>query len=150
MPNFTTLDMSGSQPTNLTLDKALKILKSYDCVRETDPETFVEPEQVRKSLLLITSLSSSENLGICADDSQQGFAALASYLTALGYQSDFDRDKFPESSEPVYLKFNTQKMSYYLDGYTGKYRGVLVSCQSEDDLIAGTYGHFPLDLFLNN
>ncbi len=41
-------------------------------------------------------------------------------------------------------------MSYYLDQYTGEYRGVLVSCQSEDDLIAGTYGHFPLDLFLNN
>ena len=40
-------------------------------------------------------------------------------------------------------------MSYYLDDYIGKYRGVLVSCQSEDDKIVGTYGHFPLDLFSN-
>jgi hypothetical protein len=142
--------MSASQPTNLTLDRALKILKSYDCVQVTNTEALVEPEQLRNSLLLITSLSSSKNLGICADDSQQGFAALASYLAALGYQINFEQENVLESSEPVYLKFNTQKMSYYLNKYTGKYRGVLVSCQSEDDLIAGTYGHFPLSLFMNS
>ena len=38
-------------------------------------------------------------------------------------------------------------MSYYSSEYTGEYRGVLVSYQSEDNLIAGTYGHFPLNLF---
>jgi hypothetical protein len=142
--------MSASQSTNLTLDKALKILRSYDCNEGINNDKLVELEKLRKSLLLITSLSSSKNLGICADDSQQGFAALASYLAAFGYQSHFDREIISQSSEPVYLKFNTQKMSYYLDKYTGKYRGVLVSCQSEDDSIAGTYGHFPLDLFMNN
>lgn len=142
--------MSASQPTDLTLDQALKILKSYDCVQVASTEALVELEQLRNSLLLVMSLSSSQNLGVCADDSQQGFAALASYLEAFGYQSNFEQEKLSQSSEPVYLKFSTQKMSYYSDKYTGKYRGVLVSCQSEDDLIAGTYGHFPLDLFLNN
>ncbi|MEO0012394.1 MAG: hypothetical protein RLZZ535_783 [Cyanobacteriota bacterium] len=142
--------MSTSQPTDLTLDKALKILKSYDCAQVTNTELLIEPVQLRKSLLLVTSLSSSQNLGICADDSQQGFSALASYLEAFGYQSSLEQEKIAQSSEPVYLKFSTQKMSYYSDKYTGEYRGVLVACQSEDDLIAGTYGHFPLDLFMND
>ncbi|MDJ0568295.1 MAG: DUF1824 family protein [Pleurocapsa sp. MO_192.B19] len=158
--------MSVSQPTDLTLDKALKILKSYDCAQVTNTELLIEPEQLRNSLLLVTSLASSQNLGICADNFQQGFSALASYLEAFGYQhargissgnpsisahqSNLELENISQSSEPVYLKFSTQKMSYYSDKYTGEYRGVLVSCQSEDDLIAGTYGHFPLDLFMND
>ena len=141
--------MSASQSTNLTVDEALKILKLYSCVQVTNTELLAEPEQLRQALLLITSLSQSENLGVCADNSQQGFTALASYLKALGYQSNFEQVNVSQSSEPVYLKFNTQKMSYYLDKYIGSYRGVLVSCQSEDDKIVGTYGHFPLDLFMN-
>jgi len=47
----------------------------------------------------------------------------------------------------VYIKYNTQRQASYLDSYTGTYRGVLVSCQSENDQLVGTYGHFPLDLF---
>lgn len=142
--------MSASQPTDLTPYRALKILKSYDCAQVTNTEPLIELEQLRNSLLLVTSLSSSQNLGICADNFQQGFSALASYLEAFGYQSNLEQENISQSSEPVYLKFSTQKMSYYFDKYTGEYRGVLVSCQSEDDLIAGTYGHFPLDLFMNN
>ncbi len=134
---------------SLTTDRALKILKSYDCTQTTDTISLAEKEQLRDCLLLIVSLSESENIGICADNSQQGFTALASYLQAFGYPSNFQAIDVSQSSEPVYIKFNTQKMSYYLDKYTGKYRGVLVSCQSEDD-IAGTYGHFPLDLFIDN
>ncbi len=139
--------MSASQRNNLTLDQALKILKSYDCVQVTNNQPLIELDQLRDSLVLITSLSSSINLGICADNSQQAFVTLASYLKALDYQTNLEKDKLAQSSEPVYLKFNTQKMSYYVDKYTQEYRGVLVSCQSEDDLIAGVYGHLPLDLF---
>ena len=158
--------MSASQPPALTLDKALKIVKSYDCAQVTNTFSSIEPEKLRKSLLFVTSLSSSQNLGICADDFQQGFAALASYLEAFGYQnargisssfpsisahqSNLEQENISIGSEPVYLKFSTQKMSYYSKKYMGEYRGVLVSIQSEDDLIAGTYGHFPLDLFMNN
>ena len=141
--------MSASQPSDLTLDKALKIVKSYDCAKPTNTEVLAEPEQLRNSLLLVTSLSSSQNLGICADNFQQGFATLVNYLTAFGYEINLEQN-VSISSEPVYLKFSTQKMSYYSKKYTGEYRGVLVSCQSEDDLIAGTYGHFPLDLFINS
>ncbi|MGL5033413.1 MAG: DUF1824 family protein, partial [Microcystaceae cyanobacterium] len=53
----------------------------------------------------------------------------------------------PEIEGPVYLKFNTKKMSHYLDTYDGSYRGVLISCQMEDDNLTGTYGYFPLNLF---
>jgi len=142
--------MPASRPSDLTLDKALKIVKSYDCGKPTDTSSSIEPEELRNSLLLVTSLSDSQNLGICASDFQQGFVALTSYLQAFGYQINLEQDNVSQSSEPVYLKFSTQKMSYYSKGYTGEYRGVLVSYQSEDDLIAGTYGHFPLNLFLNN
>ena len=141
---------SASQPTNLAIDKALKILQSYDCARTTQAKPAVELEELRNSLLLIANLASSKNLGICADNAQQGFAVLTSYLAAFGHQSNFAQENIPQSSEPVYLKFNTQKMSYYIDKYKGKYLGVLVSCQSEDDLIVGTYGHFPLNLFMDN
>jgi hypothetical protein len=106
--------MSASKPTNLTLDKALQILKSYDCGGVTNTEPSIEVEQLRNSLLSISNLASSKNLGICADNSQQAFTALTSYLTALGYHSNFDLENIARSSEPVYLKFNTQKMSYYL------------------------------------
>ena len=142
--------MSASQPPDLTLDKALEVVKSYDCGKPTNTSSSIELEQLRNSLLLVTSLSSSQNLGICADDFQQGFAALTSYLEAFGYQSNLEQDKANQSLSPIYLKFSTQKMSYYSSKYTGEYRGVLVSYQSENDLIAGTYGHFPLDLFLNS
>lgn len=143
--------MSAPQPPDLTLDKALKIVKSYDdSIQLTNTEPLAELEQLRNSLLLVTSLSSSQNLGVCALDFQQGFSALVSYLKAFGYQINLEQDKANQSLSPVYLKFSTQKMSYYSNKYTGKYRGVLISIQSEDDSIAGTYGHFPLDLFLNS
>ncbi len=143
--------MSASQPPDLTLGLALKIVKSYDdSIQITNTEPLAELEELRNSLLLIASLSSSLNLGICADNFQQGFATLASYLEAFGYQINLEQDEASQSLSPIYLKFSTQKMSYYSNKYTGKYRGVLISYQSEDDSVAGTYGHFPLDLFLNN
>ena len=143
--------MSASQPPDLTLGLALKIVKSYDdSIQITNTEPLAELKELRNSLLLIASLSSSQNLGICATDFQQGFSALVSYLEAFGYQINLEQDKANQSLSPVYLKFSTQKMSYYSNKYTGKYRGVLISYQSEDDSIAGTYGHFPLDLFLNS
>jgi len=143
--------MSASQPADLTLDRASKILKSYDdSIQVINTKPLAELDELRNSLLLVANLSTSQNLGICASDFQQGFSALTSYLEAFGYQINLEQDKANQSHEPVYLKFSTQKMSYYSSEYTGEYRGVLVSYQSEDDLIAGTYGHFPLNLFLNN
>jgi hypothetical protein len=138
------------QSTNLTVEEALKILKEYSCVQLKTAEAKTDREQLRQALLLLTGLSEYNNLGICADNATEGFAALSSYLKALGYDANFEPASIPETQGAVYLKFNTQKMSYYLDSYTGSYRGVLVSCQSENDTLVGTYGHFPLDLFRNS
>jgi hypothetical protein len=139
--------MSIPPTTHLTKQEALKILQEYSCIQVKTADSEEEKERLRQALLFIVGLSDSENLGICADNAGQGFEALSSYLNALGYEATFELAPLPASSDPVYLKFNTYKMSYFLDSYGGDYRGVLVACQSEDDMIAGTYGYFPLNLF---
>lgn len=133
--------------TNLSVKEAQKILNAFSCTAQAiSPES--EKVLIRQALLLLTSLSEYQNLGICADDAAQGFVALKTYLKALGYETPLNQTEFTSFVGPVYIKFNTQRKSYYLDSYTGKYRGVLVSCQSlEDESINGTYGHLPLDLF---
>ena len=139
--------MNTQNPTNLTVQEAQEILEDFSCV-DTKSVSESEKALLRQSLLLLTSSSDYQNLGICADTAEQGFLALATYLKALGYEANFERDDISSSISPVYIKFNTQRESYYLDSYRGKYRGVLVSCQSlQDESINGTYGHLPLNLF---
>lgn len=133
---------------SLTVAAALKLLKLFSCTETKSVDSDAEKTRLREALLLIVNLADYQNLGICADNPAQAFQALASYLQALGYKIPLDPAEIPSHSNPVYLKFNSQKMSYYLDDYTGKYRGVLVSCQSsESEELNGTYGHLPLDLF---
>ncbi len=109
-----------------------------------------EKDLIRQALLLLTSKCDYQNLGICADSTAQGFLALETYLRALGYEATLERADISSLVGPVYIKFNTQRESCYLDSYTGKYRGVLVSCQSsQDESINGTYGHLPLELFVS-
>lgn len=132
---------------NMTLEEAMKMLKAYSCTEPKKIETEEDRKQLRQAIRLITNLSEYENLGVCADNAQQGFQALSNYLKALGYTVNFNLDNEPRIQKPVYIKYNTQKQTHYLHPYTGSYRGILISCQSEDDQIVGTYGHFPLDLF---
>lgn len=140
--------MSTENLTNLNIEAALKLLKAFSCIETHTIDTESAKVELRQALLTIVDLSDTQNLGICAENAAEGFTALASYLQALGYKPPFDTADIPSTDDPVYIKFNTQRMSHYLDSYTGKYRGVLVSCQSSDyDEINGTYGHFPLDLF---
>lgn len=141
--------MSIPNPTHLlTVEQALKLLGEFSCTETKSVDSAAEKAQLRQALLLITRLSDYQNLGVCADTVQQGLLALETYLKALGYNFPLDTTGVNASIAPVYIKFNTLKGSYYLDTYTGKYRGVLVSCQSsESEAINGTYGHFPLDLF---
>ncbi|NET88990.1 MAG: DUF1824 family protein [Kamptonema sp. SIO1D9] len=139
--------MSIEDEIGFTVKEARKILDRFSCTQVKEVESVAEKKQLREALLLISGLSESENLGVCADNSQQGFAALSSYLQAMGYQSNFDSAAITPVEKPVYIKYNTQKKAYYLDSYTGEYRGVLVSCQSEDDRVNGVYGHLPLNLF---
>lgn len=141
--------MTSSQ-NQLTVNEALTLLQEYSCVQMKVVEFESDHNLLRQAIKLVTSCADHENLGICADNLSQGLEALESYLKALGYTSQLEKleiDLAAESKEPVYIKFNTQTMSYYIDSYQGSYRGVLISCQSEDDTLVGTYGHFPLDLF---
>jgi len=141
--------MYTQNSNNLTVEEAQKILGNFSCMDTKSVDSESEKALIRQALLLITSESDYQNLGICADSAAQGFLALETYLHALGYAAKLDRSDITSFVGSVYIKFNTQRESYYLDSYTGKYRGVLVSCQSsEDESINGTYGHLPLDLFV--
>jgi hypothetical protein len=132
---------------SMTVEQALAILKIYSCLEVKLVESEADKKELQTAIKQIVDLSEYENLGICADSLELAFRGLSSYLKALGYENALDMASLPPQEKAVYLKFNTQKNSHYLDSYDGDYRGVLISCQSEDDNISGTYGYFPLDLF---
>ena len=135
--------MSAQNSTHLTLENAQNILKDFNCI-ETKTVTAAEKAFIREALLLITSFSDYQILGICADTTEQGILALKTYSAALGYEAI---DLTPVEGA-VYIKFNSQTRLCYLDSYSGNYRGVLVSCQSPQyGSINEMYGHLPLDLF---
>jgi hypothetical protein len=98
-------------------------------------------------LLWLNEMSEYQTLGICADSVAAAKAALKGYVAALSQPINLD---LPEQTGAVYLKFNTLKNAWYLDGYSGKSRGVLVTYHTSEpelDSVNGTYGPFPLDLF---
>lgn len=134
--------MSTQNSTSLTLEKADEILKNFSC---TNKPVTAEKAFIREALLLITSFSDYQILGICADTTKQGVLALKTYSAALGYEAKLDLTPVEGA---VYLKFNSKTGLCYLDSYSGKHRGVLVSCQSPQyGSINEMYGHLPLDLF---
>lgn len=140
--------MSTSNLDHLTIESAQTLLASFNCQESTIQSTS-QPDLIAQALLLLTSLSDYHNLGICADTAAQGLSALQSYLSALGEEVTINSD-ITAFKDAVYIKFNGQNQKYYLDSYTGKYRGVLVSCQSSRyESINGTYGYLPLDLFVS-
>ncbi len=126
---------------------ALNILKSYSCSESKIPANQAEKEILRQSIIYIAGLSDSQNLGICADRLEQGLLTLREYLKALEYEPPENFKSEIDDYRGVYIKYNTSRMSYLIDAYLGEYRGVLISFQSIDEEIAGTYGYFPLDLF---
>ena len=140
--------MSTPSLNNLTVASARELLGSFSC-EEGTVESASEKALIRQALLLLADYSDYINLGICADTPTDGLSALASYLKALGNEITIDSALRASVFGSVYIKFNGQNQKYYLDSYTGKYRGVLVSCQSSrDESINGTYGYLPLDLFV--
>ena len=108
-----------------------------------------QKQTVREQLLWLNEQSEYQTLGICASTLTEAEAALKAYVSALSQPIQVD---IPQQDGPVFLKFNTLKNAWYVDGYTGTSRGVLVTYHtSEPDLdnVNGTYGPFPLDLFFN-
>jgi hypothetical protein len=139
--------MSTKNPSHLTIRAAQALLKPFNCVDSKTVTSESEKAQIRQALLLLAEHSDFQILGICADTAEQGLAALKTYSAALGYQPDLNLIPI---DEPVYIKFNGNTGLCYLDSYTGKYRGVLVSCQSSfEGGINEMYGHLPIDLFEN-
>jgi hypothetical protein len=140
--------MSTPSLNNLTVASARELLGSFSC-QEGTVESASEKALIRQALLLLASYWDYLNLGICAETPAQGLSALASYLKALGNEVIINSADLTACAGSVYIKFNGQNQKYYIDSYTGNYRGVLVSCQSSrDESINGTYGYLPLDLFV--
>ncbi|MDF0554311.1 DUF1824 family protein [Kamptonema sp. UHCC 0994] len=143
--------MSTQNSTILTVEEAQKIIQDFTCLNMKSVNSDLEKDALRQAILLLASLSDYQMLGVCADSTTEGFLALGTYLKALGYEANLDSNAVVSVAGPVYMKFNTLKGSYYVDGYNGTYRGVLVSCQSsEAGGINGTYGHLPLNLFVDS
>lgn len=98
-------------------------------------------------LLWLNEQSEYQTLGICASTLAEAIATLKSYVSALSQPIQVDIE--PRDGA-VFLKFNTLKNAWYVDGYTGDSRGVLVTYHTSEpelDDVNGTYGPFPLDLF---
>lgn len=131
----------------MTINQALNLLKQYSCIKTKNINSEAEKTELQQALLLIINESDSYNLGICADNPPQAINTLISYLKAFGHDFIPNSQSVTDFKEKVYLKFKIIDKSYYIDTYSGDYRGVLISCQSENDKIIGTYGHFALDLF---
>ncbi|MGI0480278.1 DUF1824 family protein [Geminocystis sp. CENA526] len=132
----------------LEIDQALKLLKEFSCIDVKIIESEEEKLRLQEALKLIVSLSDDQNFGICASSPQEALNSLNSYLLALGHEDDITKD-ISLTHKPVYLKFSTERKAYNISDYSGDYRGVLVTIFADfNDKIVGTYGHFPLDLFL--
>ncbi|MEM6837425.1 MAG: DUF1824 family protein [Cyanobacteria bacterium P01_C01_bin.120] len=113
------------------------------------PPVLTEPEQaeIRAALQAFNEASDYQTLGICAETRAIAQAAMESYVAALSQPIQLTLN---DLSGPVFLKFNTLEGAWYLDCYSGNSRGVLVSfhaSEPEFDLLNGTYGPFPFDLF---
>ncbi|BAZ91544.1 hypothetical protein NIES932_30570 [Raphidiopsis curvata NIES-932] len=138
--------MSISNPTNLTVAEAKKILNKFNCLDIAPVLKPLEKDLTREAIILMTKRSDYQILGICADNVEQGILAMKTYSHAFGYQAP---DDLPHPEGPVYIKLNGKNGLCYLDSYVGHHRGVLVSCQSNyPDGVNEMYGHLPLDLFV--
>jgi hypothetical protein len=131
----------------MSIEEALKLLQKYSCIQTKIVSSREEKESLKEAIALLERSSHSINLGACARNVGEGRKALQEYLIGLGYVPALDAAEASSPEGAVYLKYSTKNRNCYLDTYTGTYRGVLISYQSENENLVGTFGHFPLDLF---
>jgi len=130
------------------LNQALEILKQYSCAEPKTPNSEAEKQKLSEAVKLIAHQSDSINIGVCASNLQEGFEALNTYLKGLDYPVTFEMSTTQSKIDPVYIKFNGEKMSHIVSEYSGEYRGVLITVFAySNEQIMGTYGHLPLNLF---
>ncbi len=138
--------MSIPNHQNLTAEEAKKLLNKFNCLDIAPVLKPSEKSVIRSALILLTNLADYQILGICADTAEEAILAMKTYSLALGYEAP---NNLPTPEGPVYIKLNGKNGLCYLDSYAGHHRGVLVSCQSNDEGgINEMYGHLPLDLFV--
>ncbi|MBU6229766.1 MAG: DUF1824 family protein [Cyanobacteria bacterium REEB459] len=121
-------------------------LNQFSALTTPPPLSSESVQQLRADLGLLNRLSDYQTLGICADDLEQARRAIAQYLGLLGVNATLT---LPEQAGAVYLKFNTLKGTWYLDGYSGQSRGVIITFHGSDPeamAVIGTYGPFPFQL----
>ena len=134
-------------PSPANIKKVRQQLAQFSCLVTPPQMSAAQKRSLIDALLWFSDLADYETLGICTDTLAQSKAAAEAYVARLSRPIDLD---LPERTGAVYLKFNTLKGAWYLDDYVGPNRGVLVSFHASDpdyDLVNGTYGPFPLDLF---
>lgn len=143
---FMSSDLSPAE-INSTLQTIRKQLIEVSLTHTPAELSDEQRQTVKASLLWLNEHSEYQTLGICADSLSEAEAALKGYVGALSQPIQVD---IPARDGAVFLKFNTLKNAWYLDGYSGDSRGVLVTyhtSEAELDDVNGTYGPFPADLF---
>lgn len=139
--------MLNLKPTSPNIKKVRQQLAQFSCLAAPPKLSKLQKQSLIDALLWFSDLADYETLGICTDTLAAGKAATEAYVRKLARPITLE---LPERDGAVYLKFNTLKGAWYLDDYVGPNRGVLVSFHTNEpqyDLVNGTYGPFPLDLF---
>ncbi|MEM6255308.1 MAG: DUF1824 family protein [Cyanobacteria bacterium P01_D01_bin.156] len=135
------------KPTPENIKKVRQQLAQFSCLVVPPKLSQNQKQELIDALLWFSELAEYETLGICTDTLAAGKAATEAYVEKFARPINLD---LPPRDGAVYLKFNTLKGAWYLDDYSGPNRGVLVSFHSSEpeyDLVNGTYGPFPLNLF---
>ncbi|PSN10435.1 DUF1824 domain-containing protein [filamentous cyanobacterium CCT1] len=137
-------------PTAADIAVIRQRLSQFSCLTTPPVLSDAEVAQVRADLNQFNDWSDYQTLGICASTLAEGKQALETFLMALGVAVSLN---LPDREGAVYLKFNTLKGAWYLDDYSGLSRGVLITFHTSDPEVAevaGTYGPFPFDLFIEH
>jgi hypothetical protein len=139
--------MSPIDRDELTISEAHNILVTLSDLGNEPDYSEQKKATLREALLFLKEQTDYQIFGVCADSLVQGIAALEEYTQAFAYTLP-PVNSSQEGS--VYIKFNPNRNLLHASSYSGEYKGILISYQSDySDGHNGTYGHFPLDLFKN-